>query len=47
MIFMLDNLSLLLGHFLVSISTANYNKIVSMLFSQLQSNTDEHTLTQL
>ena len=38
---------LLLSHFVVNISTTNIDKVVSMLFSQRQSNADEHTLTQL
>ena len=38
---------LLLSHFLGIISTANIEKVVSMLFSQRWSNADEHALTQL
>ena len=41
------NFVFLLSHFVVSISTANIHKVVSMLFSQRRSNGDEHTLTQL
>ena len=38
---------LLLSHFVVNINTTNIDKVVSMVFSQRRSNTDEHTLTQL
>ena len=38
---------LLLSHFVVHISTTNIGKVVSVLFSQRQSNADERTLTQL
>ena len=37
---------LLLSHFVVNISTTNIDRVVSMLFSQRQSNADEHKLTQ-
>ena len=40
------NFVLLLSHFLVNISTANIEKVVSMLFSRRRSNTDEYTLAQ-
>ena len=41
------NFVFLLSHSVVNISTTNIGKVVSMLFSQRQSNDDEHTLTQL
>ena len=41
------NFVLLLNHFVVNINTTNIDKVVSMVFSQRRSNTDEHTLTQL
>ena len=45
--FIPENFVLLLSHFLVNISTANVDKVVSMLFSQRWSKADEYTLTQL
>ena len=41
------NSVLLLSHFVVNISTTDIDKVVSMLFFQRRSNTDEHKLTQL
>ena len=41
------NFVLLLSYFLVNISTANIDKVVSMQFSQRWSNADKHTWTQL
>ena len=41
------NFILLLSHFVVNISTTNIDKVVSVLFCQRQSNSDEHTLTRL
>ena len=43
--FILENFVLFLSHFLVNTSTV-IDKVVSVLFSQFQSNTDEHDLTQ-
>ena len=43
--FIIENFVSFLSHFLVNTSTA-IDKVVSMLFSQFQSNTDEHNLTQ-
>ena len=40
------NFVLLLSHFAVNIGIKNIDRVVSMLFSQRQSNADEHTLTQ-
>ena len=40
------NFVLLLSHF-VKISITDIDKVVSMLFFQCRSNTDEHALTQL
>ena len=40
------NFVLLLSHFVVNISTANIDKVISMLFSQRRSNADEHTFTE-
>ena len=41
------NFVLLLSYFVVNISTANIDKVVSMLFSERRSNVDEHTFNQL
>ena len=41
------NFVLLLSHFVVNVSIANIDKVISVLFSQLQSNADEQTLTRL
>ena len=40
------NFVLLLSHFAVNIGIKNIDRVVSMPFSQRQSNVDEHTLTQ-
>ena len=37
----------LLNHFVVNTSTTHIGKVVSMLFAQCRSNTDEYTLTQI